>query len=56
MTDASACPHPQTRLIAKDQDAEYIECLSCGAIFEKGELGEQPAKDSANFDESLSDA
>jgi len=47
-----ACLHPRKRLIAKDKDAEYIECLDCGAILEAEEL---PAE-SAGFNESLSDA
>jgi transcription initiation factor TFIIIB Brf1 subunit/transcription initiation factor TFIIB len=48
---AHTCPHPRTRLIAKDQDAEYVECLDCGAILEAGELEEPP-----HFEEDLSDA
>jgi hypothetical protein len=45
------CTHPHTRVIAKDQDAEYRECLICGEIFE---AGEQPP--AAGIDGSLSDA
>jgi hypothetical protein len=45
------CEHKHTRLIAKDADAQYVECLDCGEIFEVGEL-----KPSSGFDESLSDA
>ena len=45
------CPHRRRRLIAKDQDAEYVECLDCGALHEKEELTEP-----SGFDESLSDA
>jgi hypothetical protein len=51
MTDPTPCPHTRRRLVAKDQDAEYVECLDCGAILEKEELG-----DSSGFNESLSDA
>lgn len=51
MPDPLACPHARTRLIAKDQDAEYIECLDCGAILEADELREP-----SGFNESLSDA
>ena len=62
MTESPACKHEQTRLIAKDNEAEYIECVDCGAILETHELADSsesrpsdPAK--ANpFDESLSDA
>ena len=51
MTDPANCKHVHKRLIAKDQGAEYVECLDCGAILEADELGE-----SSGFDESLSDA
>jgi hypothetical protein len=47
------CPHKRTRLIAKDKDAQYVECLDCGEILETGEMEN---KESAGFDESLSDA
>jgi len=47
----SPCKHNRTRLIAKDDDSQYVECLDCGEILEAGEL-----KDSAGFNESLSDA
>ncbi len=49
----SACPHKRTRLIAKDADAQYVECLDCGEILEAAEMKEPPAP---GFDESLSDA
>jgi transcription initiation factor TFIIIB Brf1 subunit/transcription initiation factor TFIIB len=67
MTDASPCKHEHTRLIAKDNEAEYIECAGCGAILETHELGENPKPADIKsapgespkpnpFDESLSDA
>jgi hypothetical protein len=55
-----ACPHARTQLIAKDKDAEYVECLDCGEILEAGERTEQhPANNAADApasDGSLSDA
>jgi hypothetical protein len=45
------CPHARTQVIAKDNDAQYLECLDCGAILEAGELKENPGES-----ESLSDA
>lgn len=50
-TPEPACQHQRTQVVAKDNDAEYLECLDCGAILEVGEL-----KDGAGFNESLSDA
>lgn len=55
MSDPATCQHARRRLIAKDKDAEYVECLDCGAILESGELGESNAA-GAGFNESLSDA
>jgi hypothetical protein len=54
-----ACPHKRTQLIAKDNDAQYVECLDCGEILEAAEMenAEQGQKKKApGFDESLSDA
>jgi hypothetical protein len=56
MSDSSPCTHARTRLVAKDQDAEYVECLDCGAILEKGELEAPAANEPSGFNESLSDA
>ena len=56
MDQTPACKHLRTRLIAKDKDAEYVECLDCGALLEAGEVPETPRTDSAGIDGSLSDA
>jgi len=67
MTQTPACKHERTRLIAKDNEAEYIECVDCGVILETRELTEVPKLSSPEgdpaepakpnpFDESLSDA
>jgi hypothetical protein len=47
----SSCKHKRTQLIAKDDDAQYVECLDCGEILEAGEITEE-----ASEGESLSDA
>ena len=48
----NSCKHLRTRVIAKDNDAQYLECLDCGVILEAGEL----EKENPAFGESLSDA
>jgi Zn ribbon nucleic-acid-binding protein len=40
VTETPACKHERTRLIAKDNEAEYIECIHCGAILETHEMAE----------------
>jgi transcription initiation factor TFIIIB Brf1 subunit/transcription initiation factor TFIIB len=56
MDARQACKHQRIQVIAKDSDAEYIECLDCGAVLEKEELTEEQKSEPPNFDESLSDA
>lgn len=67
MAEVFTCKHERTRLIAKDNEAEYIECVNCGVILETHELAEDPnlanpksgspePPKSNLFDESLSDA
>lgn len=40
MTENPACKHEKSRLIAKDNEAEYIECTACGVILETHELAD----------------
>jgi len=49
--ESARCKHARNRLIAKDEDGEYWECLDCGEIYEPGENG-----GIVNLDGSLSDA
>ena len=61
-TPPSQCAHKRTQLIAKDNDAQYVECLDCGELFEVGELpsASQPEKrkgpSESTAGETLSDA
>ncbi|MGA2717690.1 MAG: hypothetical protein ABSF78_01890 [Candidatus Acidiferrales bacterium] len=52
----STCKHERTRLIAKDDDSQYVECLDCGEILEAAEMKDLVEKGRSGFDESLSDA
>jgi hypothetical protein len=32
------CPHTHVRVVSRDEDAEYVECLACREVFESSEL------------------
>jgi len=34
----SMCKHPQVRLIAREEEIEYVECLQCGEVFDSQEM------------------
>lgn len=48
----SGCKHTRTQVIAKDDNAEYLECLECGEILDVDELKDKDP----GFGESVSDA
>ena len=32
------CKHPRVQIVSRDEDAEYVECMECGDIFESSEF------------------
>jgi Zn ribbon nucleic-acid-binding protein len=32
------CKHPRVQIVAREEDAEFVECLECGDIFESSEF------------------
>jgi len=36
--DVKQCKHPRVRIVAREEDAEFVECLECGEVFESSEF------------------
>jgi hypothetical protein len=36
--DPAKCKHPRVRIVAREEDAEFVECLECGEVFESSEF------------------
>jgi uncharacterized Zn finger protein len=32
------CLHPRVRVVTREEDAEFVECLECGDVFESSEF------------------
>jgi len=32
------CRHPRVRVVAREEDAEFVECQECGDVFESSEF------------------
>ncbi len=45
------CKHPKVRMVAREEDAEYVECLDCGEVFDYGEFRDM-AIEEASTDEN----
>jgi uncharacterized Zn-finger protein len=44
------CKHPRVQIVAREEDAEFVECVVCGEIFEAAEFKDMAIEDSAGSD------
>lgn len=35
-----ACKHPRVRVLTREEDAEFVECLECGEVFDSHEFAD----------------
>jgi hypothetical protein len=35
---ATPCKHPRVRVVSRTEDAEYVECIECGEVFDSDEF------------------
>jgi hypothetical protein len=52
---ASPCKHPRVRIVSRQEDVEYVECLECGEVFDSDEFRDMEIEEkaSATSDSSL---
>ncbi len=36
--DKQQCQHARVRIVAREEDSEFVECIECGDIFEASEF------------------
>jgi hypothetical protein len=34
------CKHPQVRVVAREEDVEFVECQLCGEVFDSAEFAD----------------
>jgi len=34
----TVCKHPRVRVVAREDDVEFVECLDCGEVFDSTEF------------------
>src|SRR5262249_54201780 len=39
------CRHPRVRVVAREEDAEFVECLECGDVFDSSEFKDMAIED-----------
>lgn len=51
-TDMATCKHPRVRIVARDEDSEFVECLECGDVFESSEFKDMNIEETKLNDEA----
>lgn len=51
----AACNHPRVRVLTREEDAEFVECLECGEVFDSQEFADM-AIEERNEEEAPEDA
>jgi hypothetical protein len=39
------CKHPRVRVVAREEDAEFVECQECGEVFDSSEFKDMAIED-----------
>lgn len=48
----SLCKHPRVRVVAREEDAEFVECQECGDVFESSEFKDMAIEDNIQTEEA----
>lgn len=46
------CRHPRVRVVARDEDAEFVECQECGDVFESSEFKDMAIEENIRPEEA----
>ena len=36
----ASCKHPKVRVVAREEDVEFVECQTCGEVFDAAEFAD----------------
>jgi hypothetical protein len=58
-TDSEAmpiiCKHPRVRIVSRHEDAEFVECLDCGEVFDSEEFRDMEIEETVEPEEAADD-
>ncbi|WP_348263960.1 hypothetical protein P8935_05370 [Telmatobacter sp. DSM 110680] len=54
-TMVTACKHPRVRIVSRQEDTEYVECLECGDVFDSEEFNDMAIEESAEKEQQQAD-
>jgi len=45
------CAHPRVQVVAREEDAEFVECLECREVFDSSEFKDMAIEEDSSQDE-----
>jgi hypothetical protein len=45
------CKHPRVQIVSRDEEAEFVECMECGEVFESSEFKDMSIEESTQGSE-----
>jgi Zn ribbon nucleic-acid-binding protein len=48
----TVCKHPKVRVVAREDDVEFVECLDCGEVFDSNEFRDMAIEDLQDEEET----
>lgn len=45
------CKHPRVRIVSRDEESEFVECLECAEVFESSEFEDMTIEETKLKDE-----
>ena len=45
------CKHPKVRVVAREEDTEFVECQECGEVFDSDEFRDMDIEKNSEEDE-----
>ncbi|HVT98754.1 MAG TPA: hypothetical protein VHE33_14720 [Acidobacteriaceae bacterium] len=48
----TVCQHPKVRVVAREEDVEFVECLDCGEVFDSNEFRDMQIEDTQDEEET----
>jgi Zn ribbon nucleic-acid-binding protein len=49
----TACKHTKVRVVAREEDAEFVECVECGEVFDSDEFRDMAIEEAPAEDEDI---
>ncbi len=47
----TVCKHPKVRVVAREDDVEFVECLDCGEVFDSNEFRDMAIEETQDEEE-----